>query len=92
MFDAVEEFANRYTDRVVIVDAPPLLGITETAILANLAGQAIVVTEENKTKLIDIENAVSQLNTNMAIGFVVNKSDKDTSDSENYGYYYAGAD
>jgi protein-tyrosine kinase len=91
MFDAVEEFANRYTDRVVIVDTPPLLGITETAILANLAGQAIVVTEENKTKLIDIENAVSQLNTNMAIGFVVNKSDKDTSDSASYGYYYAGA-
>jgi protein-tyrosine kinase len=91
MFDAVEEFANRYTDRVVIVDTPPLLGVNETAILANLAGQAIVVTEEAKTKLFDIENAIKQLNPDMAIGFVVNKSDKGTADSSGYGYYYAGA-
>jgi protein-tyrosine kinase len=91
MFDAVEEFANRYTDRVVIVDTPPMLGINETAILANLAGQAIVVTEEAKTRLIDIQNAVKQLNPDMAIGFVVNKSEQSTADSASYGYYYHGA-
>jgi protein-tyrosine kinase len=90
MFDAVEEIANRYTDRVVIVDTPPMLGINETAILANLAGQAIVVTEEAKTKLIDIQNAVKQLNPDMAIGFVVNKSEQSTADSASYGYYYHG--
>jgi len=92
MFDAVEEFANRYTDRVVIVDTPPLLGINETAILANLAGQALVVTEEGKTKLIDVENAVKQLNPEMAIGFLVNKAQKASSDGTGYGYYYAGND
>jgi receptor protein-tyrosine kinase len=90
MFDAVEEFANRYTDRVVIVDTPPLLGINETAILANLAGQALVVTEESKTKLVDVENAVKQLNPDMAIGFIVNKSEKANVDGAGYGYYYAG--
>ncbi|MFT6030826.1 MAG: protein-tyrosine kinase, partial [Oleiphilaceae bacterium] len=76
MFEAVEEFANRYTDRVVIVDTPPLLGINETAILANLAGQALIVTEESKTKLVDVEQAVKQLNPEMAIGFIVNKSER----------------
>jgi protein-tyrosine kinase len=91
MFEAVEEFANRYTDRVVIVDTPPLLGINETAILANLAGQALVVTEESKTKLVDIEEAVKQLNPEMAIGFVVNKSEKVNTKGLGYGYYYAGA-
>jgi receptor protein-tyrosine kinase len=91
MFEAVEEFANRYTDRVVIVDTPPLLGINETAILANLAGQALVVTEEYKTKLVDVEKAVKQLNPDMAIGFVVNKSEKNNSDGAGYGYYYGGA-
>jgi protein-tyrosine kinase len=90
MFDAVEEFANRYTDRVVIVDTPPMLGINETTILANLAGQAIVVTEEAKTKLVDIQNAVKQLNPDMAIGFIVNKSEQNTTDSASYGYYYHG--
>ncbi|MFT6896517.1 MAG: protein-tyrosine kinase [Paraglaciecola sp.] len=90
MFEAVQEFANRYTDRIVIVDTPPLLGINETAILANLAGQAIVVTEENHTKLSDIQQAVSQLNPEMAIGFVVNKGQKTGSEGSGYGYYYYG--
>jgi len=90
MYEAVEEFANRYPDRVVIVDTPPLLGINETAILANLAGQAIVVTEENKSKLHDIKKAVDQLNPEMAIGFIVNKA-QSTSGDAGYGYYYAGA-
>jgi receptor protein-tyrosine kinase len=90
MFEAVEEFANRYTDRVVIVDTPPLLGINETAILANLAGQALIVTEESKTKLVDVEQAVKQLNPEMAIGFIVNKSERVDSKGSGYGYYYAG--
>ena len=88
MFDAVEEFANRYPDRIVIVDTPPLLGINETAILANLAGQALVVTEEFKTKLIDVENAVKHLNPEMAIGFVVNKTEQVNLEGGGYGYYY----
>ena len=91
MYQAVEEFASRYPDRVVIVDTPPLLGINETAILANLAGQAIVVTEEYKSKMSDIQKAVSQLNPDMAIGFVVNKAQSSDNDGAGYGYYYAGA-
>jgi len=91
MFDAVEEFANRYPDRIVIVDTPPLLGINETAILANLAGQALVVTEEFRTKLVDVENAVKHLNPEMAIGFVVNKTEQVNLEGGGYGYYYAGA-
>jgi receptor protein-tyrosine kinase len=91
MFDAVQEFANRYPDRIVIVDTPPLLGINETAILANLAGQALVVTEEFKTKLLDVENAVKHLNPEMAIGFVVNKTEQVSLEGGGYGYYYAGA-
>lgn len=89
MFHAVEEMANRYRDRVIIIDSPPLLGINETAVLAKLAGQAIVVAEENKTKLADIQKAVSHLNPEMAIGFVVNKAENSGSDN-GYGYYYNG--
>ena len=91
MYDAVQEFANRYPDRLVIVDTPPLLGINETAILANLAGQAIVVAEEAATKISDIQEAVSHLNPEMAIGFVVNKGQKVNRKGTGYGYYYAGA-
>jgi protein-tyrosine kinase len=90
MFAAMEEFANRYPDRVVIVDTPPLLGINETVILANLAGQALIVTEEYKTKLVDVENAVKHLRPEMAIGFIVNKTEQISLEGGGYGYYYAG--
>lgn len=89
MLDIVNEFATRYSDRVVIFDTPPLLGINETAILANLAGQAIVVVEEGKTNLNRVAKAVEQLNPDMAKGFVVNKSRAANSDGAGYyGYYY----
>lgn len=89
MIDAVNEFANRYPDRVVIIDSPPLLGINETAILANLAGQAVVVVEEGKSNLNKVALAVEQLNPDMAKGFVINKSRrKNKEGSGYYGYYY----
>ncbi|MCU7555613.1 XrtA-associated tyrosine autokinase [Alteromonas sp. ASW11-19] len=90
MHETVDEFANRYPDRIVIFDTPPLIGITETAVLANFAGQAVVVTEEGKSKIPDIRHCVDRLNPDMAIGFVVNKSvNQDTEGTGYYGYYYA---
>lgn len=90
MQDTVNEFANRYPDRVVIFDTPPLIGINESAILANFAGQAVVVIEENKSKLTDIKASVERLNPDMAIGFVVNKSiHSDVDGTGYYGYYYS---
>jgi protein-tyrosine kinase len=89
MIDSVNEFANRYPDRLVIIDTPPLLGINETAILANFAGQAVIVVEEGKTNLNRVSLAVEQLNPDMAKGFVLNKSrHKNSETSGYYGYYY----
>ena len=90
MHDTVDEFANRYPDRIVIFDTPPLIGINESAILANFAGQAVVVVEEGRAKVSDIKMSVERLNPDMAIGFVVNKSvHNDTDGSGYYGYYYS---
>jgi len=90
MHDTVDEFANRYPDRIVIFDTPPLIGINESAILANFAGQAVVVVEEGRAKINDIKMSVERLNPDMAIGFVVNKSvHNDTDGSGYYGYYYS---
>lgn len=89
MLETVSEFANRYPDRIVIFDTPPLLGINETAILANLAGQAVIVVQEGITNLNHVSLAVEQLNPDMAKGFVINKSHKNSSATSGYyGYYY----
>lgn len=88
MSDLITEFSSRYHDRVVIIDTPPIIGINESAVLANFAGQAVVVVEEGGSTLSDTQKAVERLNPEMAIGFVVNKSLK-TSDQTNYlGYHY----
>ena len=90
MHETVDEFANRYPDRIVIFDTPPLIGINESAVLANFAGQAVVVVEEGKAKMADVKLSVERLNPDMAIGFVVNKSvHNDTDGSGYYGYYYS---
>ncbi|NTS75960.1 polysaccharide biosynthesis tyrosine autokinase [Catenovulum sp. SM1970] len=86
MVQLVEEFSTRYPDRVVVFDAPPLLGVNETTILAELSGQAVIVVESNKSKLAEVREAVSLLPENLAVGFVMNKA-LDTSD-RGYGYYY----
>jgi receptor protein-tyrosine kinase len=88
MASLAEELAQRYPDRIVIFDCPPILGVTETPVLSSLVGQAVVVVEESKTKIEDVKKAVSQLNEDIAIGFVMNKTIRSKKDG--YGYYGYG--
>ena len=88
MATLADELAQRYPDRLVIFDCPPILGVTETPVLSSLVGQAVVVVEESKTKLDSVKKAVSQLNEDIAIGFVMNKTIRSKKDE--YGYYGYG--
>ena len=92
MYDLITEFSTRYPDRVIIIDTPPIIGINESAVLANFAGQAVMVVEEGRSRLSDIQKAVERLNPNMAIGFVVNKSLNSSEQTGYYGYHHYGSD
>jgi receptor protein-tyrosine kinase len=83
-----KELAERYPDRIVIFDCPPLIGVSETLVLANLMGQALVVVEESKTLLADIQKATENLNEDLALGLVLNKAIRSHKDM--YGYYGYG--
>lgn len=85
MRQLTQELANRYGDRMVIFDSPPLIEVNESQVLANLMGQALVVVEESQSKIIDIQKAVDSLNEDLAIGFVINKAVQ--TQKELYGYY-----
>lgn len=86
----VNDFASRYPDRIVIFDAPPLLGVNETSVLASMCGQSVVVVEENKTNLNELEKAISMLPPDLAVGFVINKANRSSDKGYGYGYgYYA---
>ena len=88
MATLAEELVERYPDRIVIFDCPPILGVTETPVLSSLVGQAIVVVEESKTKVDNVIKAVSQLDEDIAIGLVMNKTVRSKKDE--YGYYGYG--
>ena len=88
MADLATELAERYPDRVVIFDCPPILGVTETPVLSNLMGQAAIVVEESKTRIEDVKKATNLLNQEMALGIIMNKTLKSTKDT--YGYYGYG--
>lgn len=93
MLELASEFATRYPDRIVIFDAPPILGVTETAVLASVCGQAVMVCEEKRTKLNELEKALSLLPPDIAAGFVINKAQYSRDSGYGYGYgYYAKED
>ena len=59
--------------------------------MSEQCGQGVVVVEEFKSKVSEVQQAVSLLPENMAVGFVLNKV-TDPGETQGYGYYYgAGA-
>lgn len=69
----VRELSERYNDRIVLFDAPPLLTTSQAIVLTNLMGKILVVVEEGKTPQHIIQEAVSLLGKNKAIGMVLNR-------------------
>lgn len=86
MRNLLEELSERYPDRVIIFDSPPLLVTTEASVLASLVGQIVIVVESEKTTQTALKEALSLLDPGKSIGLVLNKS-RQPFGSE-YGMYY----
>ena len=87
MSDLIRELSERYTDRVVIFDTPPLLLANQARVLSQLMGQIIVVVEAEITPQSTVKEAVELLEQDKAIGIVLNKTRK-VSSGNYYGSYY----
>lgn len=84
----IDELSKRYHDRVVILDTPPLLATSEASVLANLAGQIVVVVEAERTPQTNLNEALSLLDrSKKPVGLVLNKSRR-ARQADAYGYYY----
>ena len=89
MLQLVKELAQRYPDRVVLFDSPPLLATSEAAVLGGLMGQVVMVVEAGKTKREELNEALTLLNPNQYVGLVLNKSSKPFGADYYYGGYQA---
>jgi receptor protein-tyrosine kinase len=73
----VNEFASRYTDRILIFDAPPLLSAPEPAVLAGYMGQIVVVVEADRTTQGRLQQALNAVASCPAVMMVLNKALRD---------------
>jgi protein-tyrosine kinase len=83
----IDEMAQRYPDRIIIFDSPPLLLTSESRVLASHMGQIVVVVEAGKTTHEAIREALKHIEHCEVIGMVLNKG-KFTPGSGYYGGYY----
>jgi len=87
MRSLVKEISERYSDRIILFDAPPLLETTEASVIAGLMGQVLVVVEAGGARTDNIEAAVKVINPEKVIGMILNKN-RYASSSNYYGGYY----
>ncbi len=86
MVDVTRELANRYPNRVIIFDAPPVLASSEPAALALHVGQIVVVVEADHTNQRALEETLSLISACQNISFVLNKTNF-SAGSDRFGSY-----
>ncbi|TCV88157.1 XrtA-associated tyrosine autokinase [Sulfurirhabdus autotrophica] len=82
----LEDMGNRYPDRIIIFDSPPLLSTSEASALATQMGQIVMVVEAEKTPEDAVKEALSRIESCDVIGMLLNKTAAITG-SDYYGYY-----
>lgn len=70
----LEQIANRYADRIVVFDSPPLLVTTEARVLATHMGQIVVVVEAERTTHAVVRQALATVENCPIKLMVLNKS------------------
>jgi len=80
------EMAERYSDRIIIFDSPPLLAASESSVLATRMGQIIMVVEAGKTTETALKESLTCVESCRNVGLLLNKVDG--SDHGGYGYGY----
>ena len=91
MIELMQDIATRYQDRVIILDAPPVLASSEPSVLALHVGQIVLVVEAGRTGRRAVEQTLTHIGGCPNINLVFNKADAGSSRNEfggyGYGYY-----
>ena len=86
MSSLIAEVANRYPDRIVVIDAPPPALAAETSVLARQVDGILVVVRYGKTRRDDLADLVVRLGEKKILGSIVNFIE--TAATRYYGYKY----
>lgn len=83
----VEDIGNRYPDRIILFDSPPLLATSESSVLATHMGQIVMVVEAEKTSQDAVREALSHIQSCEVVGMLLNKTTPTPGADYYYGYY-----
>jgi receptor protein-tyrosine kinase len=84
----LHELANRYPDRVIIFDSPPLMLTSEARVLASHMGQIVVVVEAQTTTQHAVKESLQQLEGMSNVNLIYNKTRDIPGIEETYDYHY----
>jgi protein-tyrosine kinase len=86
----LDVLSERYPDRLIVFDSPPLLVTTESRVLASHMGQIVVVVEADKTSRESVNAAIETIQGCEIVGLLLNKATQSSSkghyDYQGYGY------
>jgi protein-tyrosine kinase len=84
----LDDMAQRYPDRIIIFDSPPLLLTTESAVLASQMGQIVIVVHAESTPQSAVKRALSTIDSCPVRLMLLNQARVDADGSYGYGYGY----
>ena len=88
MQSLMAELKNRYSDRFVIFDAPPILGVADALAFAPLVDCIVIVVGAGVTNQNDLKEAIKLLPQEKIAGFVLNRNKGGGTLYGRYGYGY----
>jgi len=86
MKELVTDMKNRYPERYIIFDVPPVFAGVDTMIFANLVDHILVVVEADKTPMPELKMALDMLPKEKIRGLILNQ--QQTPDTPISKYYY----
>ncbi|WP_193369754.1 XrtA-associated tyrosine autokinase [Pelagibius marinus] len=70
----IKELSNRYEDRILIFDSPPILATTESVVLTAHMGQVVFVVQAGRTKRESVSSALELIGERPNLGLILNRT------------------
>jgi receptor protein-tyrosine kinase len=87
MGEIIDEIARSYHDRVIVIDAPPVLASSAASVLALHVGQILYIVEAERTREEELSGAFKMIDKCKNINLLLNKA-RFTAGNKRFGSYY----
>jgi exopolysaccharide/PEP-CTERM locus tyrosine autokinase len=86
MKNLIKELKQRFMDRYIIVDTPPILAFAEGIALASCVDGIVFVVMEGRANKKSVENALNLIKSSKVLGIVFNNASMTNLDGQSYRY------